>query len=106
MLEAIADSNKRIGKTIAQRIKGLSQDPQKQGKPLFAELTGFRSLRVGRYRVIYTILEDNKVVVAAVGIRKEGDREDIYRIAKKLLSLGLIELPMRREKRKPKKRKK
>ena len=32
------------------------------------------------------------VYVLATGIRKEGDRKDIYKIAKKLLQAGLLDL--------------
>lgn len=57
------------------------------------ELMGFRSLRtVGqRYRIIYRV-DRNRVlvIVVAVGLRKEGDRNDIYRLAQKLVRLRLI----------------
>ena len=45
-----------------------------------------------RYRIIYTI-EQNQVAVAvvALGIRKDGSKQDVYTLAKKLLRLGLIE---------------
>lgn len=45
------------------------------------ELSGFRSVRaVGqRYRIIYAIQgEQVKVIVIAVGIRKEGSKADVY----------------------------
>ncbi len=46
----------------------------------------------GRYRVIFKIEDDPDVVwVVAAGIRKEGDQKDIYKLAKKLLKLGLID---------------
>ena len=57
---------------------------------------GYRSLRaVGqRYRVIYRVEEDQVLVlVVAVGIRKEGDKRDIYTLARKLLRLHLVEPP-------------
>ena len=56
------------------------------------KLAGFRSIHVaGRFRVIYRIDEDSSTVwVLGAGIRKEGDQKDIYRIAKKLLKLGLL----------------
>ncbi len=47
----------------------------------------------GRYRVIYKIDKQTVIVfVLAAGIRKEGDKKDIYRIAKKLLHAGLLDL--------------
>ncbi len=57
------------------------------------KLAGFRSIYVaGRYRVIYKIDDDSTVVwVVAAGIRKEGDQKDIYKVAKRLLKLGLLD---------------
>ena len=91
LLEAITD--RRIRAHIRSRIDGLAHEPEQQGKPMREEPMGFRSLRtVGqRYRIIYRV--DRKsvlVIVVAVGLRKEGDRNDIYRIAQKLLRLRLI----------------
>ena len=84
--------DKRIQPVVIERIEALKTDPEKQGKILVQKLAGFRSIHVaGRYRVIYRIDEDSSTVwVLAAGIRKEGDQKDIYRIAKKLLKLGLL----------------
>ena len=91
MLEAIQD--RRVRDKIRDRIDGLVEEPEKQGKPLTGELTGYRSLRaVGqRYRIIYRI-EEGKVLVLvmALGIRKEGSGKDIYVLAQKLLRLRLL----------------
>ncbi len=87
MLLEIED--KRIIDEIKKRINDLRYEPDKKGKAMVDELSGFRSIRtVGqRYRIIYKI-KDNKVTVyiVAVGIRKEGSSKDIYAIAKKLLN--------------------
>lgn len=91
MFEQIQD--RRVREKIRERIDGLSRDPEKQGKPLIGELAGYRSLRaVGqRYRIIYRIEKDKiLVLVVGVGIRREGNREDIYALAKKLLRLRLV----------------
>ena len=92
MLGEIAD--RRVRQQIAKRIDKLAEDADKQGKPLFAELVGYRTLRAvaKRYRIIYRI--DNglvKVFVVAVGIRKEGDKYDVYRLAQQLVRLGMLE---------------
>jgi len=92
MLATIAD--RRIQHKIKERIDQLARDPEKQGKALTDDLTGYRSLRaVGqRYRIIYTVQEKRVVVfVVAVGIRHEGSRRDIYALAKKLIRLRLLE---------------
>ena len=91
MLETIQD--RRVRDKIRDRIDGLAQEPEKQGKSLTGELTGYRSLRaVGqRYRVIYRI-EEGKVLVLvmALGVQKEGSGKDIYVLAQKLLRLRLL----------------
>ena len=92
MLAGIQDE--RVRKKIAERINGLVKDPEIQGKPLISELKTYRSLRaVGqRYRIIYRLDNDKVIVtIVAVGIRKEGDKADIYTLAKKLIKLGLLE---------------
>jgi mRNA interferase RelE/StbE len=92
MLEEISD--RRIRRIVGERINDLAEEPEKQGSPLFAELAGYRSIRaVGqRYRIIYEVHQD-QVVVVAVGIRKEGDKRDIYRLMGRLINLGLVEQP-------------
>ena len=90
-LEAITD--RRIREQIRDRIDGLAHEPEQQGKPLKGELSGFRSLRAAgqRYRVIYRVERARVIVlIVAVGLRKEGDRHDIYRLAQKLIRLRLI----------------
>lgn len=94
-LEMLKDvSDRRVREKIAAVIDRLSGEPEKQGKPLGGELTGFRSIRaVGqRYRIIYRVVNDEIIVfVVAVGIRREGAKTDIYALAKKLFRLKLLE---------------
>jgi mRNA interferase RelE/StbE len=72
----------------------LSDEPDKQSKKLVKDLSGFRSVHAaGRYRIIYKIDKKTVIIyVLAAGIRKEGDKKDIYKIAKKLLNAGLLDL--------------
>ncbi len=73
---------------ILQRIDKLKQNPSQIGKQLTGPLRELRSLRaVGqRYRIIYKIIEDRVVVVVvALGLRKEGDKKDIYEMMKKYI---------------------
>jgi len=86
-------SDRRIREKIGQVIDRLADDPEKQGKALLGELAGFRSIRaVGqRNRIIYQIRGNEIVVViVAVGIRRDGARDDIYNLAKKLFRLRLL----------------
>lgn len=73
----------------------LEDNPEEQGKPLGEELYGYRSVKaVGqRHRVIYK-LKDTEVLVLVVmvGIRKEGDKKDVYALVKRLARLGLLDL--------------
>jgi mRNA interferase RelE/StbE len=91
MLMGIADH--RIREKLAEVIDRLESDPELRGKPLDDDLAGYRSVRaVGqRYRIIYRVERTIvTVVVVAAGIRKAGSGEDIYRIAAKLVRLGLL----------------
>ena len=92
MLKAISD--RRVRQKLVERIDQLKQEPDKQGKPLLGELSGFRSVRaIGqRYRIIYKVDRGGiTVIVVAVGIRKAGSKDNIYDLAKKLLKLGLVQ---------------
>ncbi len=92
MIKGISDA--RIREKISDVIDRLASDPEKQGKPLVGELAGFRSIRaVGqRYRIMYTVRKKEVIVViVAAGIRKEGDKADIYKLAQRLIRLRLIE---------------
>ena len=90
-IEKIPD--KKIQHAILRRIEGLSDEPDRQGKMLVKDLSGYRSIHAaGRYRIIYKVDKRTIVVyVLAAGIRKEGDKKDIYKIAKKLLDAGLMD---------------
>lgn len=61
----------QIKKAIEYR---LTQDPVGLGKPLRYSFVGHRRLRVGDYRVVYRINNENKVVTI-VAIKH---RKDIY----------------------------
>lgn len=92
MLSSIAD--RRVRDKIVAVIDRLAEEPEKQGKALVGELSGLRSIRaVGqRYRVVYRLIEQQvEVTVLAVGIRRDGSRDDIYQLAKKLIRLRLLQ---------------
>jgi mRNA interferase RelE/StbE len=86
MLDAVQDVRER--EKLRDRIEQLKIEPEKQGKALMDNLAGLRSVRaVGqRYRIVYRVNADTIVVlVAGVGRRKDGDKNDIYRLLGKLL---------------------
>lgn len=85
-LDAIKDNRTRAA--VTERLLKLESEPQKQGKPLKKPLQGFYSVRAAgqRYWVIFELQEvKSLVVVVVIGIRKEGDKRDAYRVASKRL---------------------
>ena len=83
--------DRKVQKKLLEACYGLAQDPEKQGKLLREELSGIRSFRFSRFRILYRVLLDKKRVrILAMGRRKAGSKDDIYVLAKKLLSVGLV----------------
>ena len=79
---------------IINKIEKLKDEPALSGKPLKGPLKDYRSVRAAgqRYRVIYKIMEaEIIVIVVAVGIRKDGDKKDIYELMKKFIKTNLLE---------------
>ena len=86
--------DRREQSIILTRIEKLKDEPEKQGKALSEELSGYRSIRsVGqRYRIIYKIDQEQVVVViVAIGRRKEGDKRDVYAVTQDLISKLLMD---------------
>ena len=76
------EDQRKIIRAIRQR---LATRPKDYGEPLRGEPKGFWKLRVGQFRVIYEIHEDQVIVsVIMVGFRRD---EEVYRAA--LGRLGL-----------------
>jgi mRNA interferase RelE/StbE len=65
--------DKRIKEQIADKLEKLSDNPE-LGKPLTANLAGLWSLRIGDYRAVYQI-KNNELVVFVIKI---GHRKDIH----------------------------
>ena len=89
-MEEIGD--KGVRREIARTIDGLDQNPERQGKALVQPLEGLRSVRTARdrFRVLYRLDADSRVVsVLLVARRKAGREDDVYVLARRLLlSLG------------------
>lgn len=78
---------------IMNKIESLQKEPELLGKALKGPLKEFRSLRAAgqRYRIIYKIIQKEIVIIiVAVGIRKDGDKRDIYALMKKYVKTGLL----------------
>lgn len=81
-LRAVTDT--RTQRAILGRAYQLDVEPLAQGKALTGDLKGYRSVRAAgqRYRVVYRVgVQAGMVTVVVVGIRKEGDKRDAYRVA-------------------------
>jgi mRNA interferase RelE/StbE len=78
---------------ILNKIESLKAEPNLLGKQLKGPLKEYRSVRAAgqRYRIIYKVLDNEIIVIViAVGIRKEGDKKDIYELMKKYIKTGLL----------------
>lgn len=73
-LERLEKANKNIAQRVVRAVDGLKTNPF-IGKKLLGELSNFRSLRVGEYRIIYIIIE-KRVLVQIVKI---AHRREVYR---------------------------
>ena len=92
MVKAITD--RRVRAQIFDRAGELAAAPEQLGKPLTGELAGYRTVRaVGqRYRILYQVERRQvTVLVVAVGRRKEGDKRDVYELARRLLRQRLLD---------------
>ena len=68
LLSKLHPENKR---RIKKALGGLQQDPY-PGKDLQEELSGFKSLRIKKYRVVYNINEEEKIIqILYIGLRSD-----------------------------------
>lgn len=88
----------RSGLLEKARRLGDCDDPRNAHKALTGPLANYKRITYARYRAIYTVSEDvltsgdTLILVTirfvACGIRKEGDKKDVYRLAKNILKYG------------------
>jgi mRNA-degrading endonuclease RelE of RelBE toxin-antitoxin system len=75
-LDRLASTSPRVVGAIVEFCFGrLIANPQQIGHALGRELSGWRSARVGQYRVIYWIDEDRRIVY----VDRVDHRTDVYR---------------------------
>ena len=60
---------------VAAALVALAQNPRPAGCKKLQGATDLWRLRVGRYRVIYSTLDDKLLIIVV----KVGDRKDVYR---------------------------
>ena len=71
----ISKLNPEIKPIVRSRLDKLKKDPF-LGKRLQRELSGYRSLRTGRYRIVYKVDEEEK----NIQIHYVGHRRDVYEL--------------------------
>ena len=74
VIRRMAEREPALYQRVAGALDDLRRDPH-QGKPLKGELKGRYSYRVGSYRIVYFIRQQ-ELVVLVIDI---GHRRDIYR---------------------------
>ena len=72
----VAEDIPKLTKSVRRQVKSaiekkLAAHPIEHGKPLRYSLKGARRLRVGDWRVIYTIEPPDLVLVVKIGHRRE-----------------------------------
>src|SRR5437016_127937 len=111
---ALAQLPLKVRRGLLDKTEELrkADDPTTVYKPLTGPLQGYYRISYSRYRAIYSVARETlgggevaiHIIIrfVAVGIRKEGDKKDIYRFVQKLLKLGVIQpvRPPRSKKRK------
>lgn len=80
-------TDQRTYTAIDRKLDELQDEPHKRGEELRGELRGYRKLKVAkRYRIIYRVeMRGNEVIVEVIRIRRQGDKNDAYEVAKKRL---------------------
>jgi mRNA-degrading endonuclease RelE of RelBE toxin-antitoxin system len=79
---------KRLRKVLEKK---LAVDPEGYGLPLRGPLADYWKHEFGNHRIIYRIYpQHHVVVVCAVGVRKQGDAEDIYRQLQSVAKTGRL----------------
>jgi mRNA interferase RelE/StbE len=71
--------------------KKLAVDPEGYGLPLRGSLAGYWKHQFGNHRIVYRIYpQHHMVIVCSVGVRKQGDAEDIYRQLESVAKTGRL----------------
>ena len=79
---------KQLRKVLERK---LAVDPEGYGLPLRGALTNYWKHEFGNHRIVYRIYPAQRVVaVCAVGVRKQGDIEDIYRQLESVAKTGRL----------------
>lgn len=92
LLEQLEDLG--IVEQARDTIRDAMADPEQAGKQLTGSLFPYRRLKFSRYRIVYRVVPDTdptEVRFLYAGIRKEGDKKDIYARLERVLRRGRLE---------------
>ncbi|MCU0831579.1 MAG: type II toxin-antitoxin system RelE/ParE family toxin [Rhizobiaceae bacterium] len=85
----VQDDFRQIGRTKAVMIANVIRErlangePEKTGKALSGELSGYRRLRTGDMRIVYSVNRTEvEILVLAIGLRRD---DEIYNLAMRRL---------------------
>jgi len=77
-----------------EAIRNAMADPEQAGKQLTGSFFPYRRLKFSRYRIVYRVVKDAEPPEARflyAGIRKEGDKKDVYALLAKIMKRGGLE---------------
>lgn len=92
LLEQLHDLG--IVEQAKEKIRDAMADPEQSGKQLTGALFPYRRLKFSRYRIVYRVAREADPPEARflyAGIRKEGDKKDVYERLLKVIRRGDLE---------------
>ena len=73
----LAKLDKRVAKRVVNKLFWLAENFESvRLEPLQANLAGFYKLRVGDYRAVYEVVDDEQVLI----VHRVGHRRDVYKL--------------------------
>lgn len=103
--ECLRNLPKKVQRGLVDKAEELAgaTDPRSVHKPLTGLLSGYYRLTYARYRAVYRVDDEDlangntlrtvTITFVACGKREERSKDDIYKVAQKLVQLGLIDVP-------------
>jgi len=89
--EDFEDISEKDENATLRKVQLLATNPE-FGKALTGEFVGLRRLTCGRHRIIYRHhRESDTCFILMVGLRMEGDADDVYATAGRLLRAGRLD---------------
>lgn len=102
-LKCLKELPQKVQRGLLDKADGLSTatDPRQVYKPLAGVLEGYYRITYARYRAVYRVDEEELangnvlvtivVTFIAAGKREERSKHDIYKVAEKLVEMGVLD---------------